>query len=1100
MSELKDQPIDQGVRKRTQYQDSQRKRLALSIEREDGGELSLPIAVDMRSHDEEENIQQNTLLAVMPLARLPGHSAYNEAPKGALPRSGRIYVFQNGKLWREVLCDGQGNMKDVDLAYWRKQAENKAPADDRRSVGKQQQILLIPILVQGQSVANNYLMAYSEKPWTWEYIQWLEADQNRVKSRAQNVGFAWSAAVVGQGQWRPTQAMPAVVISAQTEGYRPRDFSIESLLGDPSLFTPSLGSLPSNEMSSRMQMRLEELATATQNPPPQPLPTLEAGKDVLAERNMRAYPRLVGLMLDDPLFALRHACAQARLAESYLLTLNALVPHRPNGQYAHALYSSVLQSPSSPLSKLKKHLHLEQLQDTVFDGERKVARNHLASQLQRLTDLLSDVPLAASLWDWQYTHDERLLEPYLLFSDIFTTLGKLPEHIDTLSQAGASNPLQGRIAQLSDRLLSGHHPITQPFLAKVDGALPEAVKRLVALATQKREPDPQRLGMSSLLHIANIDPQDTDKGLVYKNLHALIDDFTTTFALAVLTQVQRLNAANVTVAIQFNRLFGPTLAVLDKLSPNWHGIQLVTESQARASNLRILGVQGEGLRNGLTVSERAAITRKNYLYLNINNPQGQIVASTSPRQVGQGLPNHGSGVIIAAPADHPEVAKYSAWKHAVASKLDTTAKYPTIPLIAVACAMYNLSAQVEGMKSLRKEAGDGAWRYEVGNFSAYMDLATASGNLSKYILSGEHRLVSLIDKPRLNISKFSPRWAANLAEQTGNTRLPVLRALSGSAMFVSSVVTAWDAKRAWHQGDRDAALAYGVAAAGGAAWTAYAFGMCINPIVLVAGAVLFIGGNIVAGWLVDSDIEALMKNGPFGKDHGQTSMLDKVFGDDQRFAHLSDPKVAYQQLIGILGRPVIQVSRVGDWLDQTPPSVRSGLGALNRQRAPLNNGLECRKVSAQPFERDDWAVRVHSPLLGMFDAQHFQFYAREEVAVLPFTGAFNVERRDQRTIEEAELTAHPLDNASVLYILPKQFPVMTQTPLQRHAQKVTQRLKVFGQFRLAKEAGHSDELVLPQPSPKTWRPYQPAFSRPPAPNTQPDEAPYWQIETQEFKV
>ncbi|QGW21439.1 hypothetical protein GOM96_10715 [Stutzerimonas degradans] len=1100
MSELMDHPIDQGVRKRTQYDDAQRKRLALSIEREDGGELSLPIAVDMRSHDEEENIQQNTLLAVMPLARLPGHNAYNDTPKGALPRSGRIYVFQSGKLWREVLCDGRGNMKDVDLAHWRKQAENKAPADDRRSVGKQQQILLIPILVQGQSVANNYLMAYSEKPWTWEYIQWLEADQNRVKSRAQNVGFAWSAAVVGQGQWRPTQAMPAVVIGAQTEGYRPRDFSIESLLGDPSLFTPSLGSLPSNEMSSRMQMRLEELAAATQSQPPQPLPTLEAGKDVLVDRNLRSYPRLVGLMLDDPLFALRHACAQARLAESYLLTLNALVPHRPNGQYAHALYSSVMQSPNSPLGKLKTHLHLEQLQDTVFDGERKVARNHLASQLQRLTDLLSDVPLAASLWDWQYTHDERLLEPYLLFSDIFTTLGKLPEHIDALAQAGSSNALQGRIAQLSDRLLSGRHPITQPFLAKADGALPEPVNRLVALAAKKREPDPQRLGMSSLLHVANIDPQDADKGLIYKNLHSLIDDFTTTFSMAVLTQIQRLNAADVTVAIRFNRLFGPTLGVLDKLSPSWHGIQLVTESQAQAANLRILGIQGEGLRNGLTVSERAAITRKNYLYLNINNPQGQVVASTSPRQVGHGLPNHGSGVIIAAPADHPEVAKYSAWKHAVANKLDTAARSPSMPLVAVACAMYNLNVQVEGMKSLQREVGDGRRRYVAGYASAAADLMVASGNLSKFVLGGEHQLVTLLNKPRVDVYRFSTRWAINLTEQTGNPRLPILRALSGGAMLVTTLITVWDAKRAWNQGDRDAALVYGVAAAGGAAWTAYALGMCINPVVLVAGAMLFIGGNIVAGWLVDSDIEALMKNGPFGRDHGQTSMLDKVFGDDQRFAHLSDPKVAYQQLIGILGRPVIQVSRLGDWLDQAPRSVRSRLGTLNGQRAPLNTGLECRRASAQPFEREDWAVRVHSPLLGMFDAQHFQFYAREEVAALPFTGVFNVERLEQRTINEAKLTGHPLDNTSVLYILPKQFPVMTQTPLQRHAQKITQRLKVFGQFRLAKASDRSDELVLPQPSPKTWRPYQPAFSRPPAPNTQPDDAPYWQVEIQEFKV
>lgn len=1099
MTELKDRPIEQGVRKRTQYENTQRKRLALRIEREDGGELSLPIAVDMRSHEEEENIQQNTLLAIMPLARLPGHNVYNEAPKGALPRAGRIYVFQGGKLWREVLCDGQGNMKDVDLAYWRRQVVSGAPANDRQPVGKQQQVLLFPILVQGQSVANNYLMAYSEKPWTWEYIQWLEADQNRIKSRAQNVGFAWSAAVVGQEQWRPTQAMPAVVISAQTEGYRARDFSIESLLGDPSLFTPGLSGIPSNEMSSRMQMRLEELAAATQSPPPHPLPALEAGEDVLAERNMRAYPRLVGLMLDDPLFALRHACAQARLAESYLLTLNALVPHRPNGQYAHALYSSVMQSVNSPLGKFKKHLHLEQLQDTVFEGERRLVRNDLATQLQHVVSLLSDVPLAASLWDWQYTHDERLLEPYQLFSDIFTTLGKLPEHVDALSQAGSSNSLLPRIAQLSERLLTGHHPITRPFLAQADGALPEVVQRLVALAAHAREPDPEHMGMSSLLHVADIDPQDTDKGLVYKNLHALIDDFMTTFSMAVLTQVQRLNAAEVTVAIQFNRLFAPTLGVLDKLSPSWHGVHLVTEAQAQATNLKIIGIQGDGLTNGLTAKERAAITRKNYLYMSVTNPEGKVVGSTSPRQVGQGLPNHGRGVVIAAPADHPEVVKYSVWKHRVASRLDGAAQTPALPLVAVACAAYNLSAQVDGMKALRNEAGDGQDRYRAGYLSASADLVVASGNLSKFILGGENQLVNVLNKPRFDVS-IMPRWAKNLAEQTNNPRLPILRALSGGAMLVTTAMTVWDAKRAWHQGDRDAALAYGAAAAGGAAWTAYALGMCINPVVLLAGAVLFIGGSILAGWLVDSDVEALMKNGPFGRDHNYTNLIDRVFGDDQRFAHLSDPQVAYQQLIGILGRPMIQVSRLGDWLDQVPRGMRAGIGSINRQRAPLNSALECRRVSAQPFERDDWAVRISSPLLGLFDARHFQLHAREELGVLPLNGAFNAERTDRRPITEAKLSAWPLAHDTILYILPKQFPVATLTPLQRHAQRVTQRLKVFGQFRLAKEADQSDELILPQPSPKTWQRYQTAFARPPALNTRADEALYWQIETLEFKV
>jgi hypothetical protein len=1100
MSELKDQPIEQGVRKRTEYENSQRKRLALSIELKAGGELSLPIALDMRSHQEEENIQQNTLLAIMPLARLPGHAAYNETPKGALPRPGRIYVFQNGKLWREMLCDGKGSLEDVDVSYWRKQAESGAVADERPPVGKPQQILLIPILIQGQSVANNYLMAYSEKPWTWEYIQWLEADRNRVKTRAQPVAYAWSAAVVGPEQWRPTQAMPAVLISAQTEGFRARDFSIESLLNDPSLYTPSLAAVPADEMASRMQLRLQELAISTQAEPPQPLPTVEAGVDVLAERNIRAYPKLVGLLLDDPLFALRHAAAQARLAESYLLTLNALIPHGTNGQYAHALYSAVLQNPASPLNDFQKHLDLEQLKDAVFDGERKLARDALSVSLQRLVSLLSDTPLAAAFWDWQYTRDERLLEPYLLLTEIFTALGKIPEQVDVLSQVTSNSELETTIARLSERLLTGHHPLSEPFFAKEDGTLTETGERLLALAEQGREPDPERMGMSSLIQAADVDPQDTDRVLAYKNMHGLIGDFMDTFSMAVLTQLKRLNRANVVVPLEFHRLYAPTLGLVGKLSPSWRGVQLVTEKEAHAANLRIIGIQGEGLRNGLTVAERMALTRQNYLYANITDAEGQVAASTSPKQVAQGLPNQGRITLLAAPADHPEVIKYSAWKHKVATRLDAVVGSSALPTVATVCAMYNIFAQVEGAKSLRKEAGDGLDRYRAGYVSAAADLVVASGNLSKFTLGGENKLVTILNKRRFDVSRVSTRWARNLIEQTGSPRLPILRAASGGAMFFTTMIIAWDAKRAWHQGDLDAALAYGVAAVGGAAWTASALGMCINPVVLVAGAVLFIGGSLLAGWLVDSDIEALMKSGPFGKDRGQTGMLDALLGEDQRFAHLNDPKVAYQQLIGILGKPVIQVSRLGDWLDQAPPSVSAGIVQINQQRNPVNALLECRRTSAQPFTQDDWVVRIHSPLLSLFNAQDFQLYAREDLAILPLSGAFNAQRVDRRAIDEAKLTAQPLDDGSILYILPKQFPVVTLTPLQRYGQQVTQRLKVFGQFRLTKGSSQTDELILPQPSPKTWQPYQVSFAKPPALNTKADDELYWQIETVEFKV
>jgi hypothetical protein len=1099
MSELKDQPIDQGVRKRAEYDNSQRKRLSLNIDREDGGKLSLPIAVDMRSHEEEENIQQNTFLAIMPLARLPGHTAVSEAPRGALPRQGHIYVFQNGKVWREVLCDGKGNLKDVDVAYWRKQAESGAPADDRQPVGKQQQVLLTPILVQGQSVSDNFQMSYSEKPWTWEYIEWLESNQNRVNFRAQMVSIAWAAAVVGQDQWRPTQIRPSVVISAQSNGFRARDFSIESLLGDPSLFTPGLTALASNEMSSRMQMRLQELAVSTKSPAPHPLPTLEAGTDVLAEGNLRAHPKLVGLMLDDPLFALRHAAAQARLAESYLLTLNALVPHRPNGQYAHALYSSVIQSTSSPLNKFKKHLDQVRLNDALFDGERRQARTFLSDQLQRMTQLVSLAPLTAAFWDWQHTRDERLLEPYQLLSEVFSTLNKLPEVVDALSPAVANNPLQKTIAQLSERLLKGDHPLTREFLAKADGSVPEAVKRLIALAEEKREPSPDRMGMSSLLHLADIDPQDTDQGLVYKNLHALVGDFMEHFSVGVLTQFSRLKDSKVAMSFDLSRMFGPTHGVVEKLSPKWKNIKIVTADQAQAQNLRILAVNSNGLQNGLLPEERRAIKRSDIKYADVLSDDGQVLGSTSPRRVASGQPNLGRTQIIAAPADHPEAIKYRAWKHSIAQNLSSAASTPAIPLVAVACAIYNLEAQIEGMKGLAAEGGDGAARYVAGKWSAYADLTVALGNLGSSLLGKENSLVKIINGPRFSISKLPGAWGGKLAEQTGHRSLPMLRAASGVAMFFTTAISMWDAERAWRQGDHDAALAYGVAAAGGAAWTAYALGMCINPIVLVAGAVLFIGGTIVAGWLVDSDIEALLKNGPFGQQHGQTSMLDNLLGDDSRFAHLKSSDVAYEQLMGILGRPVIQANRLGTWLDSVPASVRVQVGIENRQRSPMNPALECRFPSAQPFEKDDWVVSIYSPLLTLFSARQFQLFAREDFGVLRLSG-ISAEETQRREINGTKLDAFPLNDSTIIYILPKQFPVAQQTPLGRHGRRITHRLKVFGQFRLAKNASQENSLVLPQPSPKTWKPFQATDTRHPPANSRSGDVLYWQIETLEFVV
>ncbi|QJD58871.1 hypothetical protein HG264_08085 [Pseudomonas sp. gcc21] len=1099
MNELKDQSIQQGTRKRTEYEDARRARLALNIDRTDGGTLQIVIENDMRSHEEEPEIQQNTFLAVMPLARLPGYDRYNQSPKGALPRAGRIYVFRKKRLWRELVCDGKGNLSDVDVTHWRRMSE-KQDADIRPAVGKEQALVLVPMLLQGRFVGNEYQMAYSELPWTWEYISWLEERSDRISARCHEVGPAWAAAMIGGERWSASQAMPVLVIDKETEGLRPRDFSVESLMDDPALFKPALANIPAGDWAAKLQRVLEQLAAYERADVPQPLTNFAAVADVLAERSLRGYPKLVGLMLDDPLFTLRHAIAQIRQAEHYLLALNALIPHVPNGRYAQVLHSTVMHEANNPLSKFRAHLDTDQLNDVVFELPRRDAREYMEGMLKRLIDLFDGRQLTYVAQDWLMSRDERLLEPYVLLAEALDALCKNPAQSDALCLAATSSGFQRALVRLSQSLLSGTHELTRTMLAGKDGELPEAVIRIQALARNSRSPEPKNMGLSSLLQIVDIDPEDTDRGMVFKNLNALVADAMEYFSLTVLTHINRLKASEVLIQVDFHRLFAPSLGVLSRLSPKWRGLQLMKAGEAQAQNLRIVGVNTGNLRYGLTPTERTTLSRKHYLYGNILDHENRVIGSSSPRQLGGNLlPNQGSATLIVAPENHPEVHRFNAWKTTLSSHVETVTRTPALPLVAVACALYNLQAQSIDMKGLLSEGTEGDIRYQAGKILALADLATAIGSIAKPLSGQGNGLVYLLNKPRFGVPKPFTQWRANLIEQTGSSKLPILRSLSGGALLYSAVLCAWDAKRAWHQGDRDAALAYGMAATGGAAWGAYVLGMSINPIVLAAGAVLFIGGSIIAGWLIDSDIEALLKNGPFGRQHGRAGVLDSLLGDDERFAHLADPQNAYIQLLGILGKPVVRVERLADWMQGAPHHHSKKLERISGKR--MLRPYICQPPDTQPLEADDWIVTLHSPLLSMFGlGGQFRLHALEQVGVLPLTGIFDVERVEHRVIGDAKVSALPLDDATVVYVLPKQFPLIKMTSLQCHDYRVTQRLQIMAQFRIDIGEATGQPLVLPQPSPKRWKPYNAAFLRTPSPTDKLNEAPYWLIETTEFKV
>lgn len=1066
MSELKDQPIAQGTRKRTEYDDSRRARLALNIQRSDGGTLRIPLLIDARSTEEQEHIQQNTLLAVVPLARLPGHDRYDEAPKGGLPRPGRIYVFLQNRLWRELECDGQGQLFEVDVAHWRQRAEQGGQADERPPVGVKQHLILLPMLLQGRFVGDQIDMAYSELPWTWEYIQWLEAGSGRIRERCQNAAPAWATAVVGPEQWKATQAMPAIPITRISKGMRARELHVETLLEDPLLFTPQLKELPATALVTQLEQRKQELASHLQLTSPEPLPALPEGRDLFTEYQLRGHPQLIGLMLDDPLFALRHAVAQSRLGAELLQTLNALVPHQPFGRYAELLYQHAAPA-NGPLADFRAHIDMPALEKAVLHAERREVRD----QLQRIQDRVVELAggkLPVVFNDFLHAHDERLCEPYALVSEIQQVLRSpvaCDPHCIEAEDAQAAKAARRLAAQLAE----GKHALTRCLLPD-EQKLPEALQRLIALKQSNALPEPERVGISSMNFFA--------RAYAVQNLTLGIDELFGDFVRSTALAIKEISRSEKLTQVQLDRLFAPGFGLLKQLHSQAAGLQLITQGEALSQNMVVLGVHGAGLSFGLTPAERQTLTRESYLYANLQGKDGSTIASSSAKQANRLNLAHqslGHVTVVAAPANDPLVAQFAKVRGIAAhlGRLEAVGSVPVLPAVAVVCAVFNLYANTVGTASLWESE---RLRFGAGAISAVTDLALASNTTALRILEGfgktQAHWYTLWEKKGFYIQ--SEYWAKILRERTGSNLLSYSRIANVGAMAFTAGLFAWDGYRAYRDGEHDQALAYGgLAFTGAATWALYGLGLLGGPLTLAVGLGLFVGGLVAAALLVDGPAEQAVKHGPFGT--------------KQRLPQMNDPRLAYQQLLGALGHPVIHSARLRDWLAKAPDMERRQVQAAAAQH----------HVDLHPL---DWVVELQSALLSQYPAgQGFILRAWERRAVRTHTSGRDY-RQPPREILKEKLGAVVLDATRVLFVLPWQYP-----PVQDPLSSYSYALRVCAQFRLSEHQCRTDEpfpdykeLILPQPAPRTWKPYNPRLV--PLPNHTEEDAPYWRIEQGDFKA
>src|SRR5690606_3550571 len=423
-----------------------------------------------------------------------------------------------------------------------------------------------------------------------------------------SLGPAWSAAVVGPERWQATQAMPVVPITRISKGLRARDPHLETLLEDPLLFHAGATDFPLTSLVKQREQRQMELASFHKDSPPDPLPTFPDAPDLLGEYQLRGYPQLIGVMLDDPLFALRHAVAQSHIGAELLQTLNALVPHQEFGRYAELLYQTVLPAKSS-LHDLKRHIDIGALKKATLHAEREYAREQLYRQLERILRLVERLP---PFWDdFQHSHDCRLLEPYAQLVELLEILSRSPQGCDPRCIEPEDAAVSAKVLRLTQQLIEGTHALTQGLLVKEkeeeekgdkqEEELPETVRRLKALAAMGGDIRPELLGLSTLTLF--------NRTYASQNLALALDELLNHVANASALALKRLAESDKTLQVKLHRSFAPSFSLLKNLHSLARRLSLLPQSEALEKNLVVLGVHGDGFSFGLTATDRATLTR-----------------------------------------------------------------------------------------------------------------------------------------------------------------------------------------------------------------------------------------------------------------------------------------------------------------------------------------------------------------------------------------------------------------------------------------------------------------------------------------------------------
>lgn len=935
--DFSDESRDRSILRTADYDDTDPADLVLTVPKREGGKISIPLLKHARSNIEREDYQDNTLVRIKPLAEiasnLPVRSGSN-APvyqgKGvALLRPGFLYIFREDKLWRELEISQNSQFSDIDLQAVR--AEVGDPESDLRmirpSAGQWLDDVLVPVFLQGQAVMHDFRMAYSEIQWDWAYIQKLEESAATRNARTTGVGHAWAVTSVDTLSFET--GFPASRVEDAPE-LRHRDLGIELMIENPCDFVLSFEGPGEDELCSKLAKLLESNEKQARESANILDLTCPPGADLL--QHLRSQKGVVCVAIPDPFFLFRHALAQLHLAMHYLDAIDIAIKDKPLVHSAmlirQAVFDPAPSGQSGDLANYRNAINREQLDDILETAERNHAVRNIEDQTRRLKKLMKSSSFNSVFDDYLQSPDVAACEAFLLCADNLNVLQQIP---GVLKAQGVDDDqgIPGALAKwLSDESMLAKWSPGIAVETGEEGTQSSPYEQLRSLASDQTEINDQHLARLNLQALAytekqfQYDEESTGEQVAGEvkdagRVGALVSGVLGEWSASVLTACRRLMEDGSVEAIQVHRIMQAASANAILSDPGLAGVDLMRRGDVDPTKHTIIGVEGDGIRRGLTDFDRGQgglLTRANdYLYADLVDRSGQVQGSTSPARASAELEEAikkiaGNTWVYVVPAGHPEARKLSVLKVDLAKRVGAVVDGPGVSSGLVALAVFNLFLECRAVISAVRNNRD--WGIGVGKIiGGVVDLTAASMKLS--IVAHEaagigqassSKLYRVSSRPLFDM-KRAPLIGKRLATAGASTLVRTVGLASFVAGGVAVGLSYWDMRISLSRGDLDAANGHGIAVAGGLIFLSVPLigGLLAIPGWgwAVLGMSMALGGSLYAGSVADDLFERVLKQGPLGT-HPQDSSV-----------HLDD-LAYYGQLLTLLSPVNISAQRYGD--------------------------------------------------------------------------------------------------------------------------------------------------------------------------------------------